>query len=190
MPLKLISRTREQGCRTSRFSADKHSVSAHKANTPHHEKHTRCVSQMCHAVWLRSQTAHDTCQQRLSLILSASPCPLGLQPMDNRSPLLTTTSGLAGVLAGSTAVSRTVVFPGLQSLFILRIISIPLTVFCFVAVYILRGLRVLVMYNPSRRQRWGRFLKKEAAMVKILLAAFVIAEVAAWIAVRHVGLAR
>ncbi|CAM9446022.1 unnamed protein product [Ectocarpus fasciculatus] len=107
-----------------------------------------------------------------------------------RSPLLTTTSGLAGVLAGSTAVSRTVVFPGLQSLFILRIISIPLTVFCFVAVYILRGLRVLVMYNPSRRQRWGRFLKKEAAMVKILLAAFVIAEVAAWIAVRHVGLAR
>ncbi|CAN0081572.1 unnamed protein product [Ectocarpus sp. 12 AP-2014] len=107
-----------------------------------------------------------------------------------RSPLLTTVSGLAGVLAGSTAVSRTVMFPGLQSLFILRIFSIPLTVLCFVVVYILRGLRVIVMYTPSRRQRWGRYLKKEAATVKVLLAAYVLVEVAAWIVVRHVGLAR
>lgn len=127
---------------------------------------------------------------RVSLILSASLGPLGLQSIDNRSPLLMTASGLAGVLAASTTVSRTVVFPGLQSLFILRILSIPLTVFCFVAVYILRGLRVIVMYNPSRRQRWGRYLKKEAATVKVLLAAYVIVEVAAWIAVQQVGLAR
>ncbi|CAN0335808.1 unnamed protein product, partial [Ectocarpus sp. 12 AP-2014] len=107
-----------------------------------------------------------------------------------RSPLLTTASGVAGVLAGSTAVSRTVMFPGLQSLFVLRIFSIPLTVLCFVVVYILRGLRVIVMYTPSRRQRWGRYLKREAATVKVLMAAYVIVEVAAWIVVRHVGLAR
>ncbi|CAM9640316.1 unnamed protein product [Ectocarpus sp. 8 AP-2014] len=107
-----------------------------------------------------------------------------------RSPLLATASGLVGEFVAVWAVSRTVLFPGLRSLLVLQIVNIPLTVFCFVGAYIARGLRVLIMYTPSRRQRWGRYLKKEAATVKTLLAAYAIVQVAAWIAVQHVGLAR
>ncbi|CAM9445951.1 unnamed protein product [Ectocarpus fasciculatus] len=107
-----------------------------------------------------------------------------------RSPLLATTSGLVGEFVAVWAVSRTVLFPGPYSLLVLQIVNIPLTVLCFVGVYIVRGLRVLIMYTPSRRQRWGRYLMKEAAAVKTLLAAYAVVEVAAWVAVQRVGLAR
>ncbi|CAN0323244.1 unnamed protein product [Ectocarpus fasciculatus] len=107
-----------------------------------------------------------------------------------RSPLLATTSGLVGVLVAGSAVSRTVLFPGLHSLLVLQIVNIPLSVFCFVGVYIARGLRVLIMHTPSRRKRWGRYLKKEAATVKAMVAAYTVVEVAAWVAVHRVGLAR
>ncbi|CAN0132889.1 unnamed protein product, partial [Ectocarpus sp. 6 AP-2014] len=107
------------------------------------------------------------------------------------SPLVSVVPGrLVGEFVAVWAVSRTVLFPGLRSLLVLQIVNIPLTAFCFVGAYIARGLRVLMMYTPSRRQRWGRHLKKEGATVKVLLAAYAIVQVAAWIAVQHVGLAR
>lgn len=81
-------------------------------------------------------------------------------------------------------------FPGARSLSVLWIIIIPLAVFCFVGVYIVRGLRVVIMYAPSHRKRWGKYLKKESTTVKTMLAAFAAVEVIAWSAVLPVGLER
>ncbi|CAM9567058.1 unnamed protein product, partial [Ectocarpus sp. 12 AP-2014] len=107
-----------------------------------------------------------------------------------RSPLLATTSGLAGVYIAGSALIHMAIFPGARSLSVLRIIIIPFAVFCFVGVYIVRGLRVVIMYAPSHRKRWGKYLKKESTTVKTMLAAFAAVEVIAWSAVLPVGLER
>ncbi|CAB1108679.1 unnamed protein product [Ectocarpus sp. CCAP 1310/34] len=106
-----------------------------------------------------------------------------------RSPLLATTSGLVGVVLGAFAVARLIVIPDkLVVHSISLIIFVPLMELGFLGPYVMRGIRLLVMYNPATRTHWGRFFTSELAVVKILLVAFGIVEVIAWSAVLLFGL--
>ncbi|CAN0471908.1 unnamed protein product, partial [Ectocarpus sp. 12 AP-2014] len=107
----------------------------------------------------------------------------------SRSPLLATTSGLVGVVLGAFAVARLIVIPDqLVVLSISLMIFVPLMELGFLGPYVIRGIRLLVMYNPATRTHWGRFFNNELAVVKILLVAFGIVEVIAWSAVLLFGL--
>ncbi|CAM9279854.1 unnamed protein product, partial [Ectocarpus fasciculatus] len=107
----------------------------------------------------------------------------------SRSPLLATTSGFVGVVIGAFAVARLILIPDqLVVLFISAIILVPLMEFGFLGPYVIRGVRLLVMYNPSTREHWGRFFNNELAVVKILLVAFGVVEVIAWSAALLFGM--
>ncbi|CAN0412662.1 unnamed protein product, partial [Ectocarpus sp. 8 AP-2014] len=107
----------------------------------------------------------------------------------SRSPLLATTSGLVGVTLGALAVTCLIVIPDhLLVLFISLIFCVPLMELGFLGPYVIRGTRLLVMYNPATRTHWGRFFNNELAVVKILLVAFGIVEVIAWSAALLFGL--
>ncbi|CAM9700119.1 unnamed protein product [Sphacelaria rigidula] len=71
----------------------------------------------------------------------------------------------------------------------LEIVNFPMIFFLFVGVYGMRGFRLVVMYNQNKRERWGRYIK-EAAMAKVLLAAFIVIQIVAWIVVAAVGVER
>lgn len=49
----------------------------------------------------------------------------------------------------------------------------------FTLPYGVRGLRLIVMYNPHMRERWGVILN-EPAIIKTLLALFFVTEAVAW----------
>lgn len=84
---------------------------------------------------------------------------------------------------------RLIVIPDqLVVLFISAVILVPLMEFGFLGPYVIRGIRLVVMYNPSTRDHWGRFFTNELAAVKILLVAFGVVEVIAWSAVLRFGL--
>ncbi|CAM9482538.1 unnamed protein product [Ectocarpus sp. 12 AP-2014] len=107
----------------------------------------------------------------------------------SRSPLLATTSGLVGVVLGAFAVARLIMIPDqVVVLSISLMIFVPLMELGFLGPYVIRGIRLLVMYNPATRTHWGRFFNNELAVVKILLVAFGIVEVIAWSAVLLFGL--
>lgn len=65
----------------------------------------------------------------------------------------------------------------------------PLVVLGFAGVYALRAARLLVMYNPHMRERWGKPLKQHE-VIKILVALFALVEIVAWSATTVSGLRR
>ena len=66
------------------------------------------------------------------------------------------------------------------------VLYIPV-VLSFSSAYIMRGLRLLVMYNPDSRQRWGALLR-ERNFLKIQLATFLAVEAAVWSCVLKFGI--
>lgn len=64
--------------------------------------------------------------------------------------------------------------PGAEAL-----VVIPMGVTLNTSAYVLRGIRLLVMYNPSLRKRYGPYLR-EAPMVKAMLASYGVLEVIIW----------
>ncbi|CAN0108423.1 unnamed protein product [Ectocarpus sp. 12 AP-2014] len=70
-----------------------------------------------------------------------------------------------------------------------EIITLPAVFACFTCAYGLRALRLLIMYNSHTRNRWGIFLG-ELAMVKCLVAVYVVLEVVAWSASLAFGVDR
>jgi len=100
-----------------------------------------------------------------------------------RSPLLGTLSGVAQTLGFSQLIVRVTLFPvevqrALKGQWH-HIVLLPLVVTCPILVYSIRGLRLIVMYNPDMRKRWGWVLN-EPAMVKCVLLAYFAIEVIAW----------
>lgn len=65
---------------------------------------------------------------------------------------------------------------------------IPLML-CFTTGYVMRGLRLFVMYDRHRRQRWGSFLP-ERKIFMVLLAIFLVLEVVMWSLVPAYGVPR
>ena len=70
-----------------------------------------------------------------------------------------------------------------------EIVFVPLGFACFILVYGIRGLRLIVLYNSDMRRRWGGVLN-EAAMAKYLVALYVTIEVIAWSACAVYGVER
>lgn len=62
---------------------------------------------------------------------------------------------------------------------VVEILTLPAVLACFTCSYGLRALRLLIMYNPQLRKRWGTILG-ESAMVKFLVAIYIFLEVVAW----------
>jgi len=94
-----------------------------------------------------------------------------------------TLSGVAETLNLSIVIVRVTVFPvevrrTLEGQW-QDVVLLPLGVTCPLLVYSIRGLRLIVMYNPDMRKRWGRVLN-EPAMVKCVLLAYFAIEVIAW----------
>lgn len=58
------------------------------------------------------------------------------------------------------------------------LLCIPLML-SFTAAYILRGVRLLILFNPRSRQRWGSFLR-ESKYIPIVLAIFLVLQVVVW----------
>lgn len=88
----------------------------------------------------------------------------------HRSPGLVTLLGCAGTTMYCSAVFRDLLgFWSATGVWDLFGTSMLLTL--YTGAYVFRGIRLLVMYNPRSRKRWGRFIK-EPFMMKILLGSF------------------
>ncbi|CAB1108737.1 unnamed protein product [Ectocarpus sp. CCAP 1310/34] len=111
---------------------------------------------------------------------------------ERRSPLLGTVSGLAGVSVWAFATTGAVINSEVVNaqLAFAPIITVPLVLVAFVGAYIIRGIRLLVMYNPHMRHRWGRYFNKETFMVKVVIVLFVVLQLVSSLAVVVVGAAR
>jgi len=110
-----------------------------------------------------------------------------------RSPVLLTLSGSAGVLLSSVLMCRITLFPGEAAKSLEgsgpEIVLVPLSTTAFTAVYGLRGLRLLIMYDRHMRQRWGG-VPDEGALVKVWLVCYLVIEVTAWSASLICGVSR
>lgn len=60
-----------------------------------------------------------------------------------------------------------------------ELFMIPLGLILNTVVYILRGHRLLVMYNPSSRHRWGPYIK-ESSMLKTVVVCFAVVQAILW----------
>lgn len=69
------------------------------------------------------------------------------------------------------------------------LVVVPLLLLGFTCTYAIRGLRLLMMYNPSMRDRWARLLKQHS-VIKSLVALFVLVEIIAWSSSVVLGLSR
>lgn len=101
--------------------------------------------------------------------------------------MLAVFSGVTGVLvSGNAIIGQTLDYDTTEGAEML--LAIPLML-CFTAAYVLRGLRLLVMYDPRSRQRWGSFLR-ERKFFTVLLAFFLALEVIVWSFVPAYGVGR
>ena len=69
------------------------------------------------------------------------------------------------------------------------LILVPMIPTLYTGPYILRGFRLLVMYNPPMRRRWGA-LVKEPVLMRAMVVCFVVLELSNWTAVLFVGIER
>lgn len=70
-----------------------------------------------------------------------------------------------------------------------EIVVLPLSATGFTAVYGLRGLRLVIMYDGKMRRRWGG-VPDEVALAKYVLVGFLAIEVIAWSASLEYGVSR
>lgn len=69
------------------------------------------------------------------------------------------------------------------------IFLIPMMPTLYTGPYVLRGFRLLVMYNPSMRKRWAAFAR-EHVLERAMVISCLVLQVVAWTAVLVVGLER
>jgi len=102
-------------------------------------------------------------------------------------------SGSIGIILALAGIWRTTLFPGEVANIIEgsapEIVFLPLSTMGFTAVYGLRGLRLLTMYDRKMRRRWGG-VPEEGALVKALLVCYLVIEVIAWSASLAYGVSR
>lgn len=111
-----------------------------------------------------------------------------MPPPSCRSPGLATLSGLSGTLFFLVTVYRFFLGIGIEEgAFDLALMPMLLTL--YTGAYIMRGFRLLVMYNPHLRKRWGRCVK-ETVITRTLVAAWFVLEVLVWSASSIFGIQR
>lgn len=114
------------------------------------------------------------------------PPPLCLPP--RRSPGLATLSGCAGTLMFLLTVFRFIlgisIDAGPFDLFWL-----PILLTLYTGAYVMRGFRLMIMYHPHLRKRWGRCLK-EAVISRNLVVSCVVLEIIVWSSTYIVGISR
>lgn len=103
--------------------------------------------------------------------------------LPSRSPLLGALSGAVAASIFPYSTLSVTLFPDQVAKKIdgtlRQVFSLPLVFTGFTCVYGIRGLRLIVMYNPGMRGRWVRILD-ERAMIKGLMATYVGVEVVLW----------
>lgn len=107
----------------------------------------------------------------------------------NRSPGLATLSGCAGIFVSLVTMYTYLCAPEdaestgeVESIFL-----IPMLPTLYTGPYILRGFRLLIMYNPRMRKRWGAFVK-ERALQRAMVACCVVNQVISWTCVLFFGI--
>lgn len=68
---------------------------------------------------------------------------------------------------------------GVEELGTVELLAIPMQLALNAGPYFLRYFRLVVMYHPEKRGRWGGYLD-ESKMVKVLVAAYGIIELIVW----------
>lgn len=109
-----------------------------------------------------------------------------------RSPLLAITSGLVTGLFSCAVMYDLILgerptLQGSSTFFIL--VGMPIYVPVTMGAYFMRAVRLLVMYNPRLRRRWGRILK-EKAILRVLLVPPLLMQVVIWSTVPVYGTER
>lgn len=93
-------------------------------------------------------------------------------------------TGIVAIFAGELNVLHLLLFPNrLQRQRFIWVLTAPAVFFAFTGAYVIRGFRLLVMYNPHMRNRWGYYINKEGATVQAALVAFATVEVVSWSAI-------
>lgn len=108
----------------------------------------------------------------------------------NRSPGLAALSGCSAIFVSLVTVFRYMTSgedDGTGQ--VDGLILVPMIPTLYTGPYILRGFRLLVMYNPPMRRRWGA-LVKELGLVRAMVVCFVVLELINWTAVLFVGIER
>ena len=100
-----------------------------------------------------------------------------------RSPLLLTLSGVVGTLLCLVWTSRYLLFPEQVAQVFegsdLEIVLLSLSTTGNTAVYGLRGLRLLMMYDSKMRRRWGR-VPDERLLAKCLFVSYLAIQAISW----------
>lgn len=110
-----------------------------------------------------------------------------------RSPLLACTFGLGIALRYIATTSEDIIIweddeGTVRDNRILDLVGFPALVAALIAL-VMTAVRLLVMYNPSTRARWGRYIK-ERSLFRALGFALVLMEVAVWSAASTQGVTR
>lgn len=97
--------------------------------------------------------------------------------------MLLSISGSVGALLCLVWISRYTLFPAQVEKVLegsdLEIVLLPLSATGNTAVYGLRGLRLLMMYDSNMRRRWGR-VPEERTLARYLVGTFLVVEAMAW----------
>lgn len=112
---------------------------------------------------------------------------------DYRSPVLACTFGACITLRYIATLSEDVVVwdedeGTVRDNGFLDLVGFPLTVICLIAM-VMTAVRLLVMYYPKKRAKWGRYIK-EKPLVWVLGFALVFMEVVVWYAAWTQGVMR
>eukprot|EP00752_Nemacystus_decipiens_P004835 g4399.t1 len=125
-----------------------------------------------------------------TLILMCGPPPMlkfACLPALEASPVLAVTSGIVAILISAPEIIGKSLTHDMSA-GAEMLLCIPLML-AFTATYILRGVRLLIMFNPRSRQRWGSFLR-ESKFLPIVLAIFLALQVVVWSFVPSYGIPR
>ena len=124
---------------------------------------------------------------KTNLGASRSSSATSVRGLRRRSPMLAVFSGVTGVLvSGPSIFDQTLEYDTIKGAEMFLYVPLML---CFTAMYVTRGLRLLVLYNPHSRQRWGSLLR-EKPLLTVLLGIFAVLEGVVWSFVPVYGVAR
>lgn len=98
-------------------------------------------------------------------------------------------SGCVGTFIATVSVFRDILGIDTKKEGVFELCLVPAMLTLYTGAYIMRGFRLLVMYNPHMRSRWGSF-SKELYMVRALVISCVVLEGIIWTASYVVGIRR